>query len=207
MADTFPQLGSSRLQMIDPVSGLIANASQAKLGGTALHVSSDARNATYRAGATGLTLYSTAAAVLLEIQGSATKTIRIKKISIWGQAGTKFFTELTLERSTTIGGGTPVAAALGKHDVNDPTATAVVNSYAAASTAGTGHAVLGAKVLTVAPPAAGMAANPAVWDFSRNQDKALIVRGTSDVIQVINQITGLGTGTFGFEIEWEEDAS
>lgn len=173
-------------------------------------VSSDGQKATYRAAGTGLTFYSTAAAVLVEIQGSATKTVRIKKIDIWGQAGTKFFTELQLLRSTGLSGsGTPVAANIGKHDLlNDPTATAVINSYAAAATYGAGHLLIGAKPLSLTPPAAA-ASGPFMtsWDFCRSADKALIVRGTGDVIQVYNTITGLGTATFGFEVEWEEDAS
>src|SRR5208283_6233901 len=49
----------------------------------------------YRACQVNQTFYSTAAAVLLEIQGSATMTIRIKKITLWGNCATKFYAELT----------------------------------------------------------------------------------------------------------------
>lgn len=173
-----------------------------------LLVSSDGYKNTYRAGGTGLTLYSTAAAVLLEIQGSASATVRVKKIELWAQAATKFFTELQLLRSTGLSGsGTPVPAVNGQHDTSDPVATAVVNSYAAAATFGAGHLLIGGKVLSVGAPAATNIAVSSSWNFSRNQDKALILRGTGDVIQVYNTVTGLGTGTFGFEIEWEEDNS
>ena len=186
-------------------SGLSTNVA----GTSGLFVSSDGGKPTYGAGGNGLTLYSTAAAVLVEIQGSATKTVRIKRIGIWGQAGTKFYTELQLLRSTTISGsGTPVAASLNPYDINDPVATAVVNSYAAAATFGTGHLLLGAKPLSISPPAAG-AVGPVetIWDFATREDKALILRGVGDVIQIYNTITGLGTATFGFEVEWEEDNS
>ncbi len=174
--------------------------------GSAL-VSSDGTKATYRAGAVAQTLFSGAGAVLVEIKGSATKTVRVKQIALWAQAGTKFYTELTLLRCTGLSGGTPAAAAMGKHDTTDAVATAVVNSYTAAATAGAGAVVTGARVLTTAPPAAGMAAVPAAWSFAKNQDKALILRGTGDVIQVFNNITGLGTATFGFEVLLEEDNS
>ena len=176
-------------------------------GALALQVSSDGSKPTYRAGGFGLTLYSTAAAVLLEIKGSATETVRIKKITLWAQAGTKFYTELTLLRCTGLSAGTPVVAAIGKHDTLDAGATAVVNSFAAAATAGAGAGVIGAAVLTTAPPAAGMPAIPVVWDFSRNQDKALVLRGVTDIIEVFNNTTVLGTATFGFEVEFEEDKS
>lgn len=197
-------------QNIYPGPGVITSGGGAALAPGSigsLLVSSDGYKNTYRAAGTGLVLYSTAAAVLLEIQGSATATVRVKKIELWGQAATKFFTELQLLRSTTIGGGTPVPAVAGQHDPADPVATAVVNSYAAASTFGTGHILTGAKVLSTQAPAATNDAVPARWDFSRNADKALIIRGIADVIQVYNTITGLGSGTFGFEIEWEEDNS
>lgn len=177
-------------------------------GALAWQVSSDGQKPTYRAGAVAQTLYSTAAAVLLEIQGSATKTVRIKKITIWAQAGTKFYSELTLLRCTAVSAsGSPVVANLGKHDTADAAATAVINNYAAAALAGTGHAVIGAAVLAVSPPTAGLNPVPTVWDFSRNQDKAMVLRGIADVLQIFNNTTVLGTATFGWEAEWEEDAS
>ncbi len=176
-------------------------------GALAWQVSSDGAKATYRAGGFALTLYSTAAAVLVEIKGSATHTVRVKKIVLWGQAGTKFYAELSLLRCTGLSGGTPVVANIGKHDTSDGAATAIVNSFAAAATAGAGSAVIGAKAMCVAPPAAGMPVVLCVWDFSRNQDKALVLRGVGDVIEVFNNTTVLGTATFGFEVEFEEDAS
>src|SRR5208337_559168 len=54
----------------------------------------------YRAVAVTQTFYSTAAAVLFEMTGSATMTVKIKKILMWGQCATKFFAELTLGRAT-----------------------------------------------------------------------------------------------------------
>lgn len=170
-------------------------------------VSSDGTKATYRSGAVAQTLYSTGAAVLVEIVGSATKTVRIKKITLWAQAGTKFFTELTLLRCTGVSGGTPTVAAIGKHDKNDAAATAVVNYYTAAAAAGAGSVVTGAGALSVAIPSATMPMLEKTWDFSRSQDKAMILRGTGDVLEVFNNVTGLGTATFGFEAEFEEDNS
>ena len=163
---------------------------------------------TYRSGAAGQTLYSTAAAVLVEIVGSATKTVRVKKIVVWGQCATKFFTELEFLRSTSVSGsGSANVGTIGVHDLNDATATAVINYYTAAATYGTGHAIMGARYMGVMAPAATNIAMPVTWDFCVNNDKPLILRGTGDVIQVYNTITGLGAGTFGYEVEWEEDNS
>lgn len=173
-----------------------------------LIVSTDHGIPTYRMAAAGLTLYSTAAAVLLELKGSATKTVRIKKLRLWGQAATKFYTELTLQRATTFAAtGTPVVPVIGQNDTGDAAATAVLQSYAGAATLGTGAAVIGGQPLSVAIPSATLAMIPTLWDFCSDQNKALILRGTSDVLQVYNTITGLGTATFGYEIVWSEDGS
>lgn len=161
---------------------------------------------TYRAAGAGLTLYSSAAAVLLEIQGSATKTVLVKKIALWGQAGTKFFTELELLRSTTLAAtGTPAAATNGQHDTADVAATAVVNAYTGAATYGTGHVLIGACPLMISAPSAAVVLQPGGWDFCRNMDRPMILRGVADVLQVYNTILTLGTATFGFEVEWEEE--
>jgi len=171
-------------------------------------VTEESNKYTYRSGAAGQTFYSTAAAVLVEIVGSATMTVRVKKIVVWGQCATKFFTELELMRSTTVSGsGSANVGAIGIHDTTDVTATAVINYYTAAATYGTTHAIMGARYMGVMAPAATNIAMPVVWDFCLNNDKPLILRGTADVIQVYNTITGLGSGTFGYEVEWEEDNS
>ncbi len=162
---------------------------------------------TFRYCAVTQTFYSTGAAVLLEIIGSATQTIRIKKILLWGQCATKFFAELTLGRATAASAGTPAALTAGKMDKNDQAATATVNVYTAAATSGTGFAAFDARIMGIAPPAASMIAQPVIWDFCINNDKPLILRGTGDVIQIFNNTTGLGAGTFGCMVETEEDNS
>jgi hypothetical protein len=190
----------------DPVSGQKLTVNPSGAAGAAL-VSSDGAKSTYRFGTVAATLFSTAAAVLLEIVGSATKTVRVKKITIWAQAATKFYAELTLLRCTGVSSGTPAALNKGKHDISDVVGTAVVNIYQAAAPAGSGSVVIGAKVLTTTPPSASMPALAAIWDFSTNQDKALILRGVGDVIEVANNTLTLGAGTFGCEVELEEDNS
>ncbi|MGA2223579.1 MAG: hypothetical protein ABSH41_03950 [Syntrophobacteraceae bacterium] len=163
---------------------------------------------TFRVCAVAQTFYSTAAAVLVEIVGSATMTIRVKKILLWGQCATKFYAELTLGRSTTVSGsGSATALTAGKMDKNDAAATGVVNIYTAAATSGTGFAAFDARIMGISPPAAGMIAQPVVWDFCLNNDKPLILRGTGDLVEIYNNTTGLGAGTFGCMVEWEEDNS
>lgn len=172
-----------------------------------LMVATEPRKCTYRAGQTGLTFFSTSAAVLCEIKGSATMTVRIKKITLWGQAATKFYTELQLLRCTGVSAGTPTVSNNGKHDINDPAATAVVNYYTTAAAQGAGAAIIGAQPLTMTPPSATLEMLITQWNFAANDDKPLILRGAGDVLEIYNSITGFGAGTWGFEIEWEEDNS
>ncbi len=178
-------------------------------GGTGVAlVSSDGTKPTYRAGAVAQTLYSGAAAVLVEIKGSSTKTVRVKKITLWAQAGTKFYAELTLLRCTGLSAGTPVVSALGQHDsLNDPAATAVLNSFTAAATAGAGAVVSGALPISTVVPSATATIQKTVWDFCQNEDKGFILRGTGQVLEVFNNTLTLGTATFGWEALWEEDNS
>ncbi len=171
-------------------------------------VTEESNKYAYRAVCVAQTFYSTAAAVLMEIQGSATMTVRIKKILMWANCATKFYAELTLGRATTLSGsGSPNALTAGKHDTKYPSATAVVNNYTAAATSGTNFAAFDGRILGIAPPAAGMIAQPCEWDWCLNNDGPLVLRGTGDVIQIYNNTLTLGTGTYGGMVEWEEDNS
>jgi hypothetical protein len=192
-----PNVACSQV-LADPSTG--AKVSVAP-NGNSLLVSSDGTTATYRAAGVAQALFSTSASVLLEVVGSASKTVRIKRVALWAQAATKTYAEMTLVRCTGVSAGSPAAVTAGKHDVADVVATAVVNVYAAAAAAGAGHVVTGGGVLST-----GSAAPPVqlVWDFCRNQDKALILRGVGDVLEVFNNTAALGAGTFGFDVEWEE---
>jgi hypothetical protein len=201
-------IGCEADTIFNPVDGKMY-LQRAACGNTAaLLVSSDQSKATFRAGGFGNTLYSTAAAVILEIQGSATKTIRIKKISLYAvSTSATFFAELTLGRATTVGGGTPAAQTPQKMDSNDAGATAVLNIYTGASTSGTGYAAFSAKVLPCVTGAAGVAVQSVTWDFCQNQDQALVLRGTSQWVEVFNNTLTLTGAKFGFDVEWEEDNS
>jgi hypothetical protein len=162
----------------------------------------------YRAVCVTQTFYSTAAAVLIEMTGSATMTIRIKKILMWGNCATKFYAELTLGRATAVSAsGGPVAMTPGKMDKNSAAATATVQNYTAAAVAGSGFAAQDGRILGITPPSASMWAQPCEWDWCLNNDGPMILRGTGDVLEIFNNTTGLGAGTYGCMVHWEEDNS
>ena len=184
-------------------SGLTTGAA----GTTPMCVSLDNAKPTFAAANVSVTLYSAAAAVLLEVVGSATATVRIRQIKMWIVAATKFYTELQLLRSTTVSGtGTANASPTpGKYNKSDSAATAVVNDYAAAATYGSGHLVVGARGIYIGAPAATNYLGELTWDFTHTQ--SMVLRGATDILQVYNTILTLGTATFGYEVVWEEDNS
>jgi hypothetical protein len=127
---------------------------------------------------------------------------------MWAQCATKFFAELTLGRATAVSAsGGPVAMVAGKMDKNFPAATATVQNYTAAAVAGTGFTAFDGRIVGIAPPSASMIAQPAEWDWCLNNDAPLILRGVSDVIEIMNNTLTLGAGTYGAMVEWEEDNS
>ena len=157
----------------------------------------------YRSGAINQTLYSAAAAVLIEVVGSATKLVRVKKVIISGQAASKFYTELTCGRATTVSGtGSANVCTIGALSKGDAVATAVVNNYAAAATGGTGFAAIDAAWLSVAIPSATMLPLPLVWDFGT---RGFVLSGVADVFQIMSNTLTLGSATYGFSVEFTEE--
>lgn len=151
----------------------------------------------------------------LMIKGSATTTVRIKRIALSGAAGTAAGTiPATLIRRSTqfTTQGTAVfnAVTAGKMDnVNDAAAAAVVATVGTANitSLGTTVANLGQGRVWF-PIAASAPPLPLIWEFATRQDKPIILRGVLDFL-FIN--FGAGTiptsGTIDFEIHTEEDAS
>ena len=163
--------------------------------------------ATYAVGASLFTLPATPTDVV-EIKGSATKTVRIKKIVVSGQATTAKQWPLTLiRRADTISDQAGVTPVITKFDTSDPAATAVVRHFTTLGTlkaANPASSVLFVHDLTLTAPAT--AAQPVVFDFSTRMDKALILRGATDCL-VIN--LGGGALTAGekltYSVEFEEE--
>lgn len=176
---------------------------------TALRVSSDGVKATYGTGANSFTLPATPSDVV-EIKGSATKTVRIKKIVVSGVATTaKQWPVQIIRRAASIADGVAVTCVAAAFDSGDAAATAVVRHFTTLGTpaaANPASSVLWAADVTLTAPAT--AAQPLVLDFCTREDKALILRGVADCV-VIN--LGAGALVAGekltYSIEWEEDNS
>jgi hypothetical protein len=143
------------------------------------------------------------------ITGSATKTVRIKKIQLSGLATTAGqFVWLLVRRSAVDTGGTKTTPVGQANDVtNDGSATAVLGLYTVNPT-GLGTAVgtyRGGRMFHALVTAQN---DRLVFDFANLQDKALILRGVTDILAINGAGATLPAGaTLDIEVFWEEDAS
>jgi peptidoglycan hydrolase-like protein with peptidoglycan-binding domain len=181
----------------------------------------DSTQQTYRAAAL-FTPFATAPVTYISIVGSATKTVRIKRIGLWMVATANASIGLSLGRGTALGtGGTAVTPTVGKCDTASAAATAVVKHYTtAAQSAATGSTTgflttmnltgnLVAETVQIFAPAALSIMFPEAGVGGQS----LVLRGTSDIIEV-QALLGQSGGAngppamqMGYVVEWIEDAS
>lgn len=164
---------------------------------------------TYMTGASQITPAATPG-VVVEIKGSATKTVRIKRVVFQMNATTAKQWPVTFQRAiAAVADGTPVTPVITKMDTSDPAATAVVRHFTANPTpaaANPTNSVLFIQDVTATAPAT--AAEPLVVDFTANTNKALILRGAADCLVIRLGGGALTAGErFSYSVEWSEDAS
>lgn len=136
---------------------------------------------TFGVGVAGLVIPQTGAMDAVCISGSATKTIRIKRIQISGTDATAQTVAVTVvKRSTVNSGGTSTAPTIGALDSTNAAATAAVKAYTVAPTPGTAVATLRAQ--SIALPAAATAVSPAVtWAFDpSDMSQEIVLRGVAE---------------------------
>ncbi len=144
-------------------------------------VSTESSKATYSVGILGFTPVATPTDFFMII-GSATKTVRVLRIVISGWATAAISIDIALiRRSTASTGGTPTNPTIAQHDSNDSAATAVVSSFAANPSLGSTAGTMRTKKLNLG--AAG-AAGEIVWDFSNRNDKAVVLRGIAQSLNL-----------------------
>lgn len=173
--------------------------------------SSEHRKATFRYAGTFTPV--AAPTDVLMIQGSASRTLRVKRIALGGVATANGNMLATLIRRstqfTTQGAAVFNAVTPGKMDFNDVAATGVVATIGTANitSLGTTQNNLGQQRLFLPTTATGTPA-PLVWEFATRQDKALILRGATDFVFLnLNGGAVPAGGVVDFEIEIEEDLS
>jgi hypothetical protein len=179
-------------------------------------VSLDNTLPTYRASA-NFTPTATGAVTVISVTGSATKTIRIKRILIGGVSTALGTSVLQLQRTSALGaGGTTVSPTVSKLDTGSAAATAVVSHYTSTlKAAGTGvGGPINTQLIslgTVTTPTVALAGvpQPLFPEFGAPIGQAIVLRGTSDFLEIQNVTpANLGAGTvMTYMVEWTEDAS
>lgn len=178
-------------------------------GNVALPVQAEGVKAAYRFAVLGVAPVATPTDIL-EIKGSATKTVRIRQIKVSGGATAAANFPLSLVRRSTAstgGGSTLNAITAFKPDTGYAAATATAGYFSAANpTLGTGVGGPGGVGRVQLPAlATGVAALPLKWVFDIN---ALVLRGASEYLYINGGGTALPAGTvLDFEIELQEDGS
>ena len=137
------------------------------------------------------------------LNGSLTKTVKIKRVTVSGVATTAGTMRVVLVKRTAANtGGTSTAPSISKFDSNDSAATAVPKLYTANPSAlGT---VVNVSAQSLNFGVAGAAGN-VMFDFSNRNDKAIYLRGVAEGLAInLNGDTVPTGGTFGYTVEFEE---
>lgn len=176
----------------------------------------DAGSAIYRASASFAPV-GTADRTLISIKGSATKTVRVRRITLMGTIATTAASNIfQINRTTALGtGGTTVSPAIAKVDSGTvAAATAVVSHYTtAAQSLGTAPAVLSSFTFSstiLGVPGAGAAVQPFTAfpeGGSAFGAQALVLRGIADFIEIGNVAGNSPATAIQYVVEWSEDAS
>lgn len=143
---------------------------------------------------------------LIQIQGSSTKLIRVVRFTItlgnYTAGGTADF--LLIRRSTASSGGTSSSPTIGKSATADANPTAVVLVWTV-NPASLGTAVhnLGAKKAALLTSGA---IPPVEWRPGSENDKAIVLNGTSDFLNLNLNADTLITGeSLAYDIVWTEE--
>jgi hypothetical protein len=174
-----------------------------------------AGEAVYRVSA-NFTPQVTGAVTLISITGSATKTVRIRRILIGGVSTANAQSIFALQRTTALGaGGTTVSPTTAKVDSGTvASATAVVSHYtttlkAAGTASGGPLATFQVFTNVVTTPTVTPMQVMAFPELGAPVGQAIVLRGTSDFLEVQNVTpANLSAGTVLFyTVEFVEDGS
>lgn len=198
-------------EMFQGISGAGSNIPLASL---------DSTQVTYRVSAT-FTPQATAGVTVITVTGSATKTVRIKRVLLGGVSTALSVAPIfALQRTSALGaGGTLVAPTVALLDRGPSAvyaaATAVVNHWTTtlkAAGTGVGGAITTQRVFTDTVTTPTVASRPGTMLFPEYGvliGSAIVLRGTSDFLEVQNvNASNFAAGTaLDYVIEWVEDAS
>jgi len=167
----------------------------------------DGQKATYSASITGL-VTAASATDIFTLTGSATKTVRITRVEVNGQATTAVPVQVVLlKRSAANLTGTSTAPTAVPHDSTSAAATATVKAYTAnPGTLGTLVGNLKAEyVYLSAPGTATTGPEKLFLNFGDRPEQEYVIRGIAEVVAVnLNGATTTGAA-FDVNITWTEE--
>jgi hypothetical protein len=181
----------------------------AKADGNVLSTSTNGTRATFRYVASDVSPVATATDVLV-LSGSSSKVIRVTKVSINGTAtAASIYDHYVIKRTAANTGGTSTSKTAAQSDSSDAAQTATLLQYSANPSAlGTGIAFEGNKTYLAASTTPGAAALPFVYTYGNRNDKAIVLRGTSESLAINfgGQAVPSGANLY-ISIEWTEDVA
>jgi hypothetical protein len=138
------------------------------------------------------------------INGSATKTVKVKgiRVSVIASAGVVNVISL-IKRSTADSGGTPSAVTVVPNDSANPAATATVTAYATAPTAGTTVGTVRSQDISVATTSGSIPSLYALFQFSVYWDQPMVLHGVVEGICV--NVPSTAGGSWSIDSEHTED--
>lgn len=166
----------------------------------------DGQKATYSSAILGLVPAASATDVFT-LAGSASKTVRVTRVSVSGTQTTAGEVDIQLlKRSTADTGGTSTAPAAVPHDSADAAATATVAAYTAnPAVLGTLVGSIRTRKAQIGSPATVTSQSETEWLFGNRPAQAVVLRGTAQVLAVnLNGVTVTG-GSLNVSIEWTEE--
>ena len=141
----------------------------------------------------------------LEVIGSATKTIIIKRMRFGGTANGTVVTRVgCVKRSTADSGGTSATLTNVPHDSVNAAATATVKAYTANPTLGTAIGLIRTFLYTMVAVSSNIIADIRELTFGTEEDQGIILRGTSQSLCLNLNETVLTNALVDVSIEWRE---
>lgn len=161
---------TAQMQKVDPAGAAVSN--------------SEGRIPTYSAGSATFSP-SVTAGDIMAIFGSATKTVRVKRVALSGRASAASQLDVALiKRTTAFSSSTSAALNSVQHDttINSTASAQIVTYSSSGSTAGFGGITLRTQQANVSAAGSGGAAVPVEWHFGDVNDQALVLRSTSEAL-------------------------
>ena len=166
------------------------------------YANNEGRKATYHVVSSGIVV--TANGVFFSLQGSATKTVRVTRAYCSGLLTVGANVLIQVYRTTaavsSASGTTAITPRL--LDTQNSAATAVATSYTT-STLGTGNTLVSATRAFY--PNGSATSNPAEFLFGGRNSQTLVLRGTSEFMQISTTASSYTGALFDLDIEFTEE--